>query len=139
MLGFYDWELHYVCSVGITNGSLQRGCVSGLPGTVHLNITLLRKHVKYIASSKRCIAFFPLQHLLMYKIGLTLETESSARKKTHCVVFALEGRGKASSLRRPLKIETSRQKLQMVMRCHYGIPSQCSENKQKGWFFLFFF
>lgn len=75
---------------------MQGGCVSGLPGTVHLNTTLLRRHVKYIASSKRCIAFF-FQHLLMHKICLTLETESSTRKKTHCMAFALEGAGKASN------------------------------------------
>lgn len=64
------------------------GGVSGLPGTVYLNITLLWRHVKYI--------FFP-QHLLMHKMCLTLERESSARKnKKHCMVFALEGAGKAS-------------------------------------------
>lgn len=98
MLGFYDWELQFVCFVGMTKGSTQRGCVSDLPGAVHLNIILLRKCVKYIASNKRGnIFFFPSQHLLMYKICLTLEAEGSAGKKTHCVVFALEGTGKASS------------------------------------------
>lgn len=78
---------------------MHRGCVSKLPGTIHLYFTLLRKHVKCLTSSKRYIDFFSPQHLLIYKIWLTLEAESSARKKIHRVVFALEGIGKASSHR----------------------------------------
>lgn len=93
------WELYFVCFVGFTKGSMHRGCVSGLPGTIHLYFTLLRKYVKCITSNKRHIDFFSPQHLWMYKICLTLEAESSARKKTHCVVFALEGIGKVSSHR----------------------------------------
>lgn len=55
-------ELHFICSLEITDESLEGGCVSGLPGTVHLNITLLWRNVNDTASSKRCIVcfvFFP--------------------------------------------------------------------------------
>lgn len=52
---------------------------------------------KHYFALETCKVHFFSQHLLMHKMCLTLERESSARKnKKHCMVFALEGAGKAS-------------------------------------------